>query len=241
MAHRDTYLLRSSNKRSVVKKLQRRSSVTCVLVKDPDKSVASRGQQVSAARIIGSKEHSYMNLTCEYIEDKLLRVRFGDLVLFDYTYRPDIDPFHFSRPFMHPIRTLAGDVLTNAHPSDHPWHNGLSMTLNNVNGMNFWGGGTYRRASGQYEDLPNVGKQIHREWMPEGQCEDSHSWTQVLDWIGPNGEQVLKEKRTLSACDIDPELGMWRLIWESSLKNVLGEKLAINACSFAGKQPTMPT
>lgn len=176
-----------------------------------------------------------MNLTSEYIKDKILRVRFGDLVLLDYTYRPDVDPFYCQRPFMHPIRTLAGDILTNASPSDHPWHNGLSMTANNVNGMNFWGGRTYRRETGIYSNEPNVGKQVHRDWLP-GECTNSsQSWIEILDWIGPNDETVFSETRTLTVTDIAPDIGLWRLIWESELTNVLGKKLTINSyCSGEG-------
>lgn len=173
-----------------------------------------------------------MTLTSEYIDDRILRVRFGDCILFDYCYRSDADSLHCPRPFMHPIRTLAGDILSNYRPIDHPWHAGLSMTANNVNGMNFWGGGTYRRETGQYTQVSNVGKQIHRAWTPS---ENDQSWIEVLDWVGPNEEPVFTETRTLSVIDIDPEIGLWRLIWESSLKNTLGEKLSINSyCSGEG-------
>ncbi|MGK0239619.1 MAG: hypothetical protein ACI92G_003097 [Candidatus Pelagisphaera sp.] len=176
-----------------------------------------------------------MPLKSEYIGGELLRVSFGDVVLFDYTYKADTNRSYCPRPFMHPIRTLAGDVLTNSRPSDHPWHNGLSMTLNNVNGMNFWGGPTYTRETGQYADYPNVGKQIHRDWKTGCHSEKSHSWIETLDWTGPNDEHVFTETRTLTVTDIDTEIGLWRLIWKSSLVNVLGEKLSINSyCSGEG-------
>jgi hypothetical protein len=165
----------------------------------------------------------------ELIEDSILRVKFEDQVLFDYTYRSDAIQHYSPRPYMHPIRTLAGDTLTNVSPVDHPWHNGLSMTLNHVNGMNFWGGGTYRRETGRYEDLPNVGKQVHREWLGRDASNSNCSWVETLDWIGPNEDLVFTEKRTLTVCDIDPELGLWRLIWDSSMTNVSGAKLAINS------------
>lgn len=97
-----------------------------------------------------------LSLHSKILNDRTLRVNWEGHHLFDYQYRPDIIEHYFARPFMHPIRTLAGDLLTNACPVDHPWHNGLSMTLNNVNGMNFWGGGTYRKETGQYEDLPKA-------------------------------------------------------------------------------------
>jgi hypothetical protein len=42
------------------------------------------------------------------------------------------------RPFLHPVRTPAGDVLTRDAPDDHPWHHGLWFTIKFVNGENFW-------------------------------------------------------------------------------------------------------
>jgi hypothetical protein len=42
------------------------------------------------------------------------------------------------RPFLHPVRTPAGDVVTRDAPDDHPWHHGLWFTIKFVNGENFW-------------------------------------------------------------------------------------------------------
>lgn len=42
------------------------------------------------------------------------------------------------RPFVHPLRTPAGHVLTRNAPDDHPWHHGLWFTIKFVNGENFW-------------------------------------------------------------------------------------------------------
>jgi hypothetical protein len=66
---------------------------------------------------------------------------------------------------------------------------------------------------------------------------NGRSWTESVDWIGPNEETVFTEKRTLSVRDIDPELGIWRLVWESELTNVLGHKIIHNSyCSGEGLQ-----
>ena len=42
------------------------------------------------------------------------------------------------RPFVHPLRTPAGAVLSAEAPADHPWHHGLWSTVKFVNGENFW-------------------------------------------------------------------------------------------------------
>jgi len=42
------------------------------------------------------------------------------------------------RPYVHPLRTPAGHVLTRNAPDDHPWHHGLWFTIKFVNEENFW-------------------------------------------------------------------------------------------------------
>src|SRR5690606_36318968 len=42
------------------------------------------------------------------------------------------------RPFVHPVRTPAGAVLSVDAPDDHPWHHALWSTIKYVNGENFW-------------------------------------------------------------------------------------------------------
>jgi len=42
------------------------------------------------------------------------------------------------RPFVHPLRTPSGLLLTRDAPDDHPWHHGLWFTIKFVNGENFW-------------------------------------------------------------------------------------------------------
>ncbi|MBT3482153.1 MAG: hypothetical protein HN457_12065 [Opitutales bacterium] len=170
-----------------------------------------------------------MNLTSEYIEDKTLRVRYGDLILFDYVYRPDTNKQYCPRPYFHPIRALSGDVLTNLRPADHPWHQGLSLTMSSVNGMNFWGGHTYSKETGEYANIDNVGTQLHRDWVDEKALENGYAWTETLDWIGPQRQQVFTETRTLIVRDIDPEIGLWRLVWESEITNTLGETIYHNS------------
>ena len=55
----------------------------------------------------------------------------------------DLAPCLAPRPYLHPLRTLAGVPLTETGPDDHPHHLGLSLAFSDVNGSNFWGGSTY--------------------------------------------------------------------------------------------------
>lgn len=42
------------------------------------------------------------------------------------------------RPFIHPVTTPAGHVLSREAPEDHPWHHGLWFTIKFVDDDNFW-------------------------------------------------------------------------------------------------------
>ncbi len=181
-----------------------------------------------------AKDSKSSQVKSKIIGDKVLQVSVGDVVLFDYNFRPETEDRYCPRPFMHPVRTLSGDVLTNSRPIDHPWHNGLSLTLTSVDGMNFWGGPTFLKETGKYQEQPNFGKQVHREWI-KNQDKNNASWIEIVDWIGPNGEKVFEETRTITVRDVNVETGMWRLVWESKLKNLTGKTLSMNSyCSGQG-------
>ena len=176
-----------------------------------------------------------MRLRIEEVGDKQVRIWCGQTAVLEYTYRPDVNPLFCPRPYVHPLRTLDGDVVTNLRPTDHPWHLGLSMTLTDVSGTNFWGGTTYTRESGTYTQLPNSGTQLHVAWLDQRVADGSCELTESLDWIGPTGRRIFRETRTLRVQDVRPEIPMWRLIWKSELENVSGEDLTHNSyCSGAG-------
>ncbi|WP_328824402.1 DUF6807 family protein [Verrucosispora sioxanthis] len=62
-----------------------------------------------------------------------------------YVLAPDLDARHGPRPYLHPVRTLAGTPVTDALPADHVWHLGASLAVQDVAGTNLWGGRTRAR------------------------------------------------------------------------------------------------
>lgn len=54
--------------------------------------------------------------------------RAGDVELFRYVVKPAATAFEGPKPYLHPVRTLAGDVVTAYRPNDHRWHKGIQMT-----------------------------------------------------------------------------------------------------------------
>jgi hypothetical protein len=104
-------------------------------------------------------------------------------------------PAHLSpRPYLHPLRSKAGVVVTDAEPADHRHHLGLSIAFSDINGTNFWGGSTYT-ASGPML-LPNHGTQVPHGWQssPQGEVEEEAGH---VSWFSKDGRELAVEQRRL--------------------------------------------
>lgn len=145
--------------------------------------------------------------------------RHGRLLL-RYVYRPETPADEAPRPYAHPVRTLAGAELTNFRPNDHRWHHGLSFTINGVDGVNFWGGGTYRKADG-YQWRGDHGEQRHLAWLERS----ADRLAQALEWRGRGGEVLLREERVLTPVLVSE--ATWSLRWRSTVVNVSGRPLTL--------------
>ncbi|HEY9356105.1 MAG TPA: DUF6807 family protein [Arthrobacter sp.] len=110
----------------------------------------------------------------------------------DYQDGSHIRAVSSPRPYLHPVRTLAGTVVTDHQPLDHVWHLGVGVALQDVDGVNFWGGRTYTRAAGEYVWRPDHGA-IVRTGEPSRQ---DGRLAETLSWNGPDGAPVLAEQRT---------------------------------------------
>ena len=98
---------------------------------------------------------------------------------------------------LHPVRMLAGVVLTARHPADHDWHLGISVAIPDVNGTSFWGGGTYVHGQG-YVLLDN-----HGQIVGGGPVMRDDGFTQTLEWLGHDGSVVLREQRSVRWAPLD--------------------------------------
>lgn len=114
-----------------------------------------------------------------------------------YVYRGDIPATGAPRPYLHPVMTLGGAVVTEVQPQDHVHHLGAGIAIADVDGVNFWGGSTYVPGRGPTV-LANHGRQRRRRLAPiEG------GFAEELEWTGPDGRIVLTEARTLVARSLD--------------------------------------
>lgn len=108
------------------------------------------------------------------------------------------------KPFIHPLRTPAGQCLSLVEPHDHLWHRGLWFTFKFVNGDNFW--------------EENVDHGVQRVVpVPEIRHEEADrvSVEINLDWIQPGtGETVLTENRSIA---YRPDDGVDTFDWITTL------------------------
>lgn len=127
-------------------------------------------------------------------------------VVADYLLSPDLDPTLSPRPYLHPVRTLAGVAVTDALPADRRWHLGAGLAMPDVSGTNLWGGRTYVRGAG-YTWRDDHGRIVHRECVADA---DDHV-THRLDWRAADGTTLLVEERHLAARPLPGRPDAWVL------------------------------
>ncbi|MEV4657222.1 PmoA family protein [Micromonospora sp. NPDC049301] len=127
-----------------------------------------------------------------------------------YVLDPALDLRHGPRPYLHPVRTIGGTVVTDALPADHVWHLGASLAVQDVNGANLWGGRTYVRDVG-YTWRDDHGVIAHTGDVERAADRYAHD----LRWRDRAGRTLLTERRSLSASEVAPDA--WRLDLDSAL------------------------
>jgi hypothetical protein len=147
--------------------------------------------------------------------DDRVRLTAGDRVLAEYVHRPSDPQLESPRPYLSPIHTLAGEVVSLYRPHDHVWHKGIAWSLPVVGDENFWGGPTFVRGEG-YVQLPNNGTQRHRGFADAPATLDATATSdapadgparvvEALEWVTESGESLFEERRTLAAAILDAE------------------------------------
>ena len=159
-------------------------------------------------------------------------VRDGDVDLFTYVYQPATAALESPKPYLHPLRTRRGDLVSLFRPHDHVWHKGIAWSLPVVNDENFWGGPTY--VHGQfYVQLPNNGVQQH-EGAVELEAGDRARISHELRWITEAGTALFAEQRELTAEVVSDEA--WALTFDTRLTNVSGAPIAIGSPTTRGRE-----
>jgi hypothetical protein len=114
------------------------------------------------------------------------------------------------RPFVHPLRTPAGAVLSAEAPADHPWHHGLWSTVKFVNGENFWE---------EYDEYGLL-QTVTLEFVADHPRPSTRA---CIEWRRPGpdgpgtGEAVIDEVRTLRHIGLDMFPGAYAIDWHVEL------------------------
>lgn len=166
---------------------------------------------------------------------ELAELRVDGVQVAAYSDGSDMIELSSPRPYLHPIQTLGGVRISDAHPADHDWHCGLSFTMQDVNGVNFWGGPSYVSDHG-YQWLGDQGRIEHVEMVE--QSEDH--LTQILQWTGPHVGHVvdavdLTERRALHWRRI-AELDAWLLDADIELSANSPEEILLGGPGTNGRE-----
>lgn len=163
---------------------------------------------------------------------RAVTVRDGDVELFRYVYAPDHPQLESPRPYLHPLRTRSGCLVSLYRPHDHVWHKGLSWALPVVDDQNFWGGGSYVHGQG-YMPLPNNGEQLTVGEV-DVSVADAVSIVHDLHWITQSGERWIEERRALTASPLSPSA--WALTFETHMTNVRGSDISFGSPTTRGRE-----
>ncbi len=174
-----------------------------------------------------------MTLHVDHALGRSVTVSAGDISLFTYVYRPDTPQLESPKPYLHPIRSLAGDEVSLFRPHDHVWHKGIAWSLPHLGDHNFWGGPTYVHGS-FYVQLENNGSAVHRTMTSLRAAGSTASLSHRLDWLSQQGRQVVDERRALTAAVVDPHT--WTLVFETAMTNVSGVALPIGSPTTKGRE-----
>jgi hypothetical protein len=158
-----------------------------------------------------------------------------DVEIAAYVYGADIPAFEASKPYLHPMRTLSGALVSAYRPHDHRWHKGFQMTWSHVSGQNFWGGNTYVHGQG-YTPLDNVGSMRHDSFDLIELTDDELTVTESLTWVASTGEEWVSERRTLRFHGVDPGRGVWLHDFATEITNIRGEALELGSPTTHGRE-----
>jgi methane monooxygenase PmoA-like len=173
-------------------------------------------------------------LTVTHEHGTAVGVAAGDVEIGRYVYGEDIPAFEAPKPYLHPIRTLAGGLVSAYRPNDHRWHKGLQMTWSHVSGQNFWGGNTYVHGQG-YTPKDNVGSMRHDAFDLIELTGAELTLSEELTWVASTGEEWASERRSLRFHGVDPARGTWMLDVGSEVTTIRDEPLHLGSPTTAGR------
>ncbi|MFV0632634.1 PmoA family protein [Demequina sp.] len=175
-------------------------------------------------------DHEPLAVTADDRGDRI-GVSAGGRDLAHYVYRPTDVTLESPRPYLSPVHTLAGSLVSLFRPHDHVWHKGIAWSLPVVGDENFWGGPTFVRGEG-YVQLPNNGEQRHVS-LDVAQADGAVTIAERLEWITQAGLRVFEEERTLRARVVDASTWEWG--FETRMTAIAKEPIALGSPTTRGR------
>src|SRR5690625_1962482 len=135
------------------------------------------------------------------------------------------------KPYFHPVRNLAGDVLTDFAPDDHPWHHGISIAYPRVNDHNLWGGGTYLGPEKGYVIPDDHGFIRHHAWNEINA--EAGIFSHELKWYGKDESLLITESRSWRVTVLGSR--GWQLSLHTVLRNEASAELKLETPQQRGR------
>jgi len=173
-------------------------------------------------------------LTVTHEHGRQIVVNAAGVDIASYVYDPPVPDFESRKPYLHPLRTLSGALVSAYRPNDHRWHKGLQMTISHLSGQNFWGGNSYVTGKG-YTVLDNVGRMRHDAFDLVEVTETELTLRESLTWITSTDEHWVAEQRELRVHGVDVERGSWMLDFRTELRNIRGAELRFGSPTTHGR------
>jgi hypothetical protein len=156
----------------------------------------------------------------------------GGVDVLTYVFAADDPQRESPRPYLHPVRSLGGTVVTAFRPASNPWHKGISLAIPHVGEDNFWGGPTFIRGQG-YVQLANNGSIVHLRLRELAEVEDALRLVHELAWRTADGRTVIEEVRKLVVAPLGDDA--WVLGFASELTNCTSTELALGSPALHGR------
>ncbi|WP_285042662.1 PmoA family protein [Plantibacter sp. LMC-P-059a] len=177
------------------------------------------------------EHHPSTGLALTHEVGSAVTVHLDGVEILRYTYRPDTVQRESPKPYLHPVRTAGGALVTLARPHDHVWHTGFAWALPHVGDDNFWGGPTFTGTA--YEQLENNGRSEHVAVTAVSAEPDEARFAHTLAWITEGGRRIVDEERALT---VRPVADAWTLTFETRMRNVSGRELSIGSPTTKGRE-----
>jgi hypothetical protein len=161
--------------------------------------------------------------------DELATLAVGGVVVARYVSGDGLERTLSPRPFLHPVRTLGGVAVSDSEPADHRWHLGVGVAIQDVGGVNLWGGRTYVRDRG-YTWLGDHGAVTHEGFRRRS----ASAFAAELAWRAPDGGVLLEELREVEAAPCPSGRG-WRLALRFTLRNATAGPLPLGSPATNGR------